>query len=84
MDYSDAVWRQLKNLTKGELEKALVRDGWQLDQRAGSRRLYLKDKRRVAIDYHKSSDTMGRKLLKALLDDVGWSEDDLRRLKLVK
>ena len=39
--------------------------------------------RRVVIHYHPKK-TYGPQLLKALLSDIGWSTDDLKRLKLIK
>jgi predicted RNA binding protein YcfA (HicA-like mRNA interferase family) len=93
MAFKPNVWNQLKNLSKGELISALERDGWQKEgssHSAGSIRLYIKydptgiPAERVEIHYHHASDTCGPKLLKALLADTGWSESDMRRLKLLK
>ncbi len=39
--------------------------------------------KRVSIHYHPKK-TYGPKLLKKLLRQIGWTEDDLRRLKLIK
>ncbi len=84
------VWNQLKSITKGELITALKRDGWYQEVTGrGSELLFLKPNpdgthRRVAIHFHHAKDTMGRGLLTALLEDVGWTEADLVRLKLVK
>ena len=41
------------------------------------------DGRIVSIHYHPRK-TYHRGLLKGLLDDIGWTEDDMRRLKLLK
>lgn len=94
MAFKPNIWNQLKSLTKGELIKALEADGWKEESRSatsGSIRAFLKPKpqgqsghERVEIHYHKSSDTMGRGLLNDLLDDIGWTEADLIRLKLAK
>ena len=67
MAYSRPVWNQLKGLTLKELAKALKRDGWIEESRAGA-----------TIGF------IGPRLLTALLDDIGWSEDDLVRLKLIR
>ena len=40
-------------------------------------------KNRVVIHFHPKK-TMGPDLLKGLLKRIDWSEDDLRRLKLIK
>jgi predicted RNA binding protein YcfA (HicA-like mRNA interferase family) len=82
------VWRQLKGLTSADLCRALGRDGWQRDTRGGSQYIYRKvllggTVGRVSVHVHPQK-TFGPKLLKGLLDDIGWTVDDLRRLKLVK
>ncbi len=68
-----------------DLISAVVRDGFILDEREGSSRLYRHpDGRRVSIHYHTGSRTYDPKLLKALLEDIGWTEADMRRLKLIR
>jgi predicted RNA binding protein YcfA (HicA-like mRNA interferase family) len=90
MAFKPNVWNQLKSLTKGEFISALERDGWQEEVTGGgSERLFLKatpdgTHRRIAIHFHHSKDTMGRGLLTALLQDTGWTDADLVRLKLIK
>ena len=84
MTFTKLTWDQLKGLTADNLIAALVRDGWSEDMATGSIRVYRHpDGRRVAIHYHPGK-TYGRKLLTGLLSDIGWSEGDLRRLKLTK
>jgi len=86
MAYSPDVWRQLKNLTADDLLDALRKDGWQLDPGRGAVLAFTKGSNprlRVVIHYHPRK-TYGPKLLKALLADIGWSEGDLKRLKLIK
>lgn len=84
MSFPEPIWSQLKGKSADELVKALVRDGWILDKRRGSIRVYRhSDGRHVAIHYHPNK-THGPALLKALLKDIGWSVDDMRRLKLIK
>jgi hypothetical protein len=41
------------------------------------------DPKRIVIHYHPRK-TYGPKLLKSLLADIGWSEADMKRLKLIK
>jgi predicted RNA binding protein YcfA (HicA-like mRNA interferase family) len=86
--YSAHVWNQLKSITAGELAKALERDAWAKDTQGGSMYIFRKPNqdgtsRRVSIHFHPQK-TYGPRLLKDLFDDIGWSEADLRRLKLVK
>jgi predicted RNA binding protein YcfA (HicA-like mRNA interferase family) len=84
MDFSKQIWDQLKNISIDDFISALKKDGAILDASKGSARVYrFTDSRRVAIHYHPHK-TYGPKLLKQLIDDIGWTENDLRRLKLVK
>ena len=78
------VWEQLKGITADELIRALEKDDWVRDTGVGSELVYRhKDGRRVSIHYHPRK-TYHRGLLKGLLDDIGWTEGDMRRLKLIK
>ncbi len=84
MTFSKQVWDQLKGRSADELIAALLRDRWTEDMARGSIRVYRhRDGRRVAIHYHPNK-TFGRRLLNDLLTDIGWSESDLRRLKLMR
>jgi predicted RNA binding protein YcfA (HicA-like mRNA interferase family) len=64
---------------------ALEKDGWQHDITSGASQAYRNPatSARVTIHVHPGK-TYGAKLLKGLLEDIGWSEDDLKRLKIVK
>ncbi|HEY3118719.1 MAG TPA: type II toxin-antitoxin system HicA family toxin [Chloroflexota bacterium] len=65
------------------MTRALERDGWAQDVTRGAVRVYRhSDGERVTIHYHPGK-TYGRKLLEGLLEDIGWSEADLRRLRLI-
>jgi predicted RNA binding protein YcfA (HicA-like mRNA interferase family) len=83
--YPKQVWPQLKAKTRVELIAALERDGWVRDESKGAVLVYLheSDHRRVTIHYHPSKG-YGAGQLKDVLDDIGWSERDMRRLKLIK
>ena len=84
MKYPHNVWQQLKNITADELIRALKKDGWVRDIRVGAELIYRHDDgRRVSIHFHPRK-TYGQRTLKGLLGDIGWSVDDLKRLKLVK
>lgn len=84
MNYTKQVWDQLRNLTADRLIKALEKDGWIRDIRTSNFHVYRHaDGRRVISHYH-TQKTYGQKLLKGLLDDIGWSAEDLKRLKLIK
>jgi predicted RNA binding protein YcfA (HicA-like mRNA interferase family) len=76
--------QELKNIQAQELIKALEADGFQWTHSKGSHRVYRHfDGRRVVVSYHRPGATFPPKTLMAMLKGAGWSEDDLRRLKLI-
>lgn len=84
MKYSPQIWNQLKNITKGELAKALTKSGWERDEGSGNIYVYRhQDGRRITIHFHPQQ-TLGPNLLKDLLEVIHWTEKDLRKLKLIK
>lgn len=84
MKYPSHIWKQLKNITADELIKALDKDNWQRDITRGAEQIYRHpDGRRVSIHYHPQK-TYRPKLLKSLLNDISWSEKEMKKLKLIK
>lgn len=84
MAFSKQVWNQLKGKTCEELIAALERDGFLNEGRRGAVQAYRhSDGRRVVVHYHPNK-TYGANLLKGLIQDIGWSEADMHRLKLIK
>ncbi len=80
IDYS-----KLRALTARNLASALIKDGFHLDRISGSHRQYLHpDKGRVTLSFHHASDTFPAKTLKSIIQDAGWSEEDLKRLNLLR
>ena len=79
------IWDQIKNCRVEELQRALERDDWIQDATRGATLVYYhaQSGRRVVVHYHPGK-TYGPKLLRGLLDDIGWTVEDLRRLKLCK
>lgn len=80
------VWDQVKNLTAEDLKRALERDGWVCEGKSGAVLAFTKQasvRRRVTVHYHPGK-SYGAKLLQGLLDDIGWNDADLKRLKLIK
>jgi predicted RNA binding protein YcfA (HicA-like mRNA interferase family) len=80
------VWDQLKNKTADDLIQALEKDGaaWINSQGGGSARVYrLRSGFKIAIHYHPHR-TYGHKMLSDLVETTGWTEPDLKRLKLIK
>jgi predicted RNA binding protein YcfA (HicA-like mRNA interferase family) len=76
----------LHNLTAREIVSALIHDGFALDRQNGSHRHYRHaDGRRVTVTFHATGDTFKVKTLKAMIElQAGWTEEDLRRLKLLR
>ena len=86
-----AIWGQLKSRTADDLIRALKRDGWVEEDSRGATRGFVKtiangatsDRRRVVIHYHPKK-VFGKGLMTKLIADIGWTADDLKRLKLIK
>ena len=84
--YSKNIWDQLKNLTIQDLQKALQKDGWTHSWHTAIQRWQKgqgRDLKQVSLHVHPKK-TMRAGLLKRLLDDIGWTENEMRRLKLIK
>jgi predicted RNA binding protein YcfA (HicA-like mRNA interferase family) len=85
--FSSDVWNQIKNLTADEIISALLRDGWAKDPSSkGAIIAFIKKgpiNRRITIHYHPKK-TYGPGLPKGLIQDIGWTETDMKRLRLIK
>ncbi len=77
------IWDQLKSITSSELITALQNDNWVERASGGSSIIFKKQNRKVSIHSHPHK-TYGPGQLKQLFQDIGWTEADLKRLKLVK
>ena len=66
--------------------KALTDDGWyRVKGRSGDSLAFVNNDETKCVTVHvHPKKTMGPSLLKGLLDAIGWDEDDLQALKLVK
>ena len=85
MTFSKNAWNQLKAITENELISALLKDGFVPDAQLRAERIYRHpDGRKVSIHYHTGNKCYGRGLLSSLLEDAGWAESDMLRLKLIK
>jgi predicted RNA binding protein YcfA (HicA-like mRNA interferase family) len=78
-------YRGLRSLTARELIAALTRDGFSFVRQTGSHRRYRHpDGRRVTVAPHGSGDTFTIKTLKSMIESQAcWTEEDLKRLKLL-
>jgi predicted RNA binding protein YcfA (HicA-like mRNA interferase family) len=81
IDYS-----KLRSLTARKLINALIRDGFYLDRQSGSHRQYRHpDGRRVTVSFHSGKNTFSPKILKSMVEkQAKWTEEDLKRLKILK
>jgi len=79
-------WTELHGVTARKMTAALLRDGFELRNQRGSHQRYQHaDDRKVTVAFHHLSDTFRRKTLRAMIQDQAqWTEDDLKRLGLVK
>jgi predicted RNA binding protein YcfA (HicA-like mRNA interferase family) len=80
MDY-----RGLRSITARELIAALTRDGFYFVRQTGShQRYHHADGRRVTVAPHGGGDTFTIKTLKSIIESQArWTEDDLRRLRII-
>ena len=78
-------YRGLRSLTARDLIAALARDGFYFARQVGSHQRYRHpDGRRVTVAPHGRGDTFKRKTLKSMIESQArWSEEDLKRLKLL-
>ncbi len=80
IDYS-----KLRSLTARRLISALIKDGFHLDRESGSHQQYLHpNKGRVTVSFHHPGDTFPPKTLKKIVQEAGWTEENLKRLKLLQ
>jgi YD repeat-containing protein len=77
---------QLRNTTAREVISALIRDGFAFDRGGGSHQIYYHpDGRRVAVVFHGGGSTFKRKTPKSIIElQACWTNEDLRRLKLIR
>lgn len=81
IDYS-----RLRSITARRLIQALKKDSFLLERQSGAHQQYRHpDGRMMTVSYHRPGDTFSTKILKIMIEDQAhWTEDDLRRLKLLK
>ncbi len=79
-------WERVRSLKARELVKVLRRDGFSLKGQKGSHHRYRHpDGRRVTLSFSQGGETFAPKTLKNILvDQAGWTEEDLKRLGLLK
>jgi len=73
----------LRSITAGEFCRALERDGFKRTKSRKGHRIYRHpDGRKVEVAFHRSGQTFPPKTLAKMIQDAGWTEADLKRLKL--
>jgi predicted RNA binding protein YcfA (HicA-like mRNA interferase family) len=73
-----------KNITAKEFRQALEKEGFKETKKRGGHLVFRHpDGRRVILAYHKSGETFPPKTLKSMIQDAGWTEEDLRRLGIL-
>ena len=79
-------YRGLRSLTARELIAALMRDGFSFVKQTGSHQRYRHpDGRRVTVAPHAGGDTFAIKTLKSMIErQARWTEEDLKRLKVLR
>jgi predicted RNA binding protein YcfA (HicA-like mRNA interferase family) len=79
-------YSHLRSLMARELLSALARDGFLLDRQAGVHQLYFHaDGRRVTGSFHRPGETFEIRTLRAMIElQAHWTNEDLKRLKLIR
>lgn len=76
---------ELRNTPVRKLIRALEQDGFMYRRAKGSQRVYRhQDGRRVVIHYHHGGDTLPMGTVRQIIEAAGWTEEDFRRLGLLK
>lgn len=78
-------YSKIKGLTARELIKTLLQDGFFFIHQKGSHhRYHHSDGRRITIPFTRTGDSFAMGTLKSMIEkQAGWTEDDLKRLKLI-
>jgi predicted RNA binding protein YcfA (HicA-like mRNA interferase family) len=81
VDYS-----KIRSISAKEIISALIQDGFYLDrQKSSHQHYYHPDGRHVTIAFHGRGEDFKRKTLKSMFEKQAcWTEDDLKRLSLLK
>ena len=76
----------LRNVPVRDLVRALERDGFEFYPRSrGSGRIYRHpDGRQVLIHYHRGNQTLPIGTLRNVLAGTQWTEEDAKRLRLIR
>jgi len=88
MKLSKNTWDQLKSLNSKDFYQALKKDkNWDNIDSIGAQQTFRNkyNGKYISIHLHPTKKCgYGSKLLKDLLRRIGWNEEDMRKLKLIK
>lgn len=79
--------KNLIGITINELQSALLRDGFEHQpDRGGAKMTYVHPQKRkvVVLHFHPHKEYRDLKILTMIVNQCGWCEEDLYRLKLIK
>jgi len=75
----------ITNIKGKAIIKALEKDGFEFKLTSGSHHVYKhQDGRRVVVAYHHPGEKIPPGTLASIIDDAGWPDQDLIRLRLKK
>jgi predicted RNA binding protein YcfA (HicA-like mRNA interferase family) len=78
---------KIRALTADKIIRALLADGfvWRKSRGGSHRRYRHPDRRPVTVPFHGSNTTFVPKTLRSMIEEqAGWTEEDFKRLKLIK
>lgn len=74
----------IRNIPARRLIAALECDGFRRTHQTGSHARFRRGERRVMVAIHASGTTIPIGTLHRIIKDAGWTDDDLRRLRLLR
>ena len=75
---------ELRNVRARQILRALEREGFRKTHQSGSHATFRRGGQKVMVPVHSPGATIPIGTLHRIVSDAGWSDDDLRRLGLVK
>jgi len=75
---------ELRSVRTRDIIRALERDGFILEHQTGSHATFREGRRKVIVAIHSLGATIPIGTLHRIITSARWSDDDLRRLRLVR
>ncbi len=73
-----------RNISVRRLIAALERDGFRRTHQTGSHATFRRGERRLMVAIHAPGTPIPIGTLHRIITDAGWTDDDLRRLRLLR